>query len=495
MDKKNLNDGSLKACMLVMQGAGLPSSVTGTFARLFDLMACGATGEITEEEIEPVHDLALYEELISHERYLSGGEKALRQLVVCKLNGGLGTGMGLEAAKSLLVVKDGLSFNEINARQVEFYSRKVGIAIPFINMTSFSTDEDIRTFARKFSHLSAGFPATFVQHKHPKVYADSLAPACEKRDELNWSPPGHGDIYAALVSSGLLEKLLSAGKRYLFVSNADNTGAAPDAAILGYIAEHAIPFLMEVALRTPMDSKGGHLARRKRDGRLILREGAQAPKDERGEPIADFQDVKKYRYFNTNSLWIDLKALRRVLDENNGIFPLPLIRNEKTVDPRNPQSRRVYQIETAMGAAIEVFDGARALVVPRLRFAPVKANNDLLVVRSDVYELCQDGRIFVTAARKSKQPPVVRLDPKYYKLIDDFEERFRVIPSLKNADTLKVEGNIVFDHPIALSGDVEIIDGRPEAERTRPAAVACSLAEIKGRRCIVTAAESRLTAL
>ena len=66
---------------------------------------------------------------------------------------------------------------------------------------------------------------------------------------------------------------------------------------------------------------------------------------------------------------------------------LPLIVNRKTVDPRDKSSTKVIQLETAMGAAVGSIPGARAVQVPRSRFAPVKTTNDLLVVRSDAYEL------------------------------------------------------------------------------------------------------------
>ena len=71
---------------------------------------------------------------------------------------------------------------------------------------------------------------------------------------------------------------------------------------------------------------------------------------------------------------------------------LPLIRNVKHLDPADPTTPEVIQIETAMGAAIEVFEGARTIEVGRDRFVPVKTTNDLLVLRSDIYDL---GRDFV----------------------------------------------------------------------------------------------------
>src|SRR4029078_8760131 len=135
-----------------------------------------------------------------------------------------------------------------------------------------------------------------------------------------WCPPGHGDIYPSLIGTGLLERMLNAGIRYLFVSNSDNLCATVDPAVLTYFARSGLSFLMEVAERTAADRKGGHLARRKSDGRLLLRESAQCPKEDESE----FQDITRHRYFNTNNLWLRLDHLRSELERNAGVIPLPL---------------------------------------------------------------------------------------------------------------------------------------------------------------------------
>ncbi len=106
---------------------------------------------------------------------------------------------------------------------------------------------------------------------------------------------------------------------------------------------------------------------------MILREVAQCPDAD----IPEFQNISKHRYFNTNTLWIRLDALKEILDANGGVLPLPMIRNSKTLNPRDPESAPVYQLETAMGAGIECFPGARAVNVPRSRFFPVKPTSAL----------------------------------------------------------------------------------------------------------------------
>ena len=91
------------------------------------------------------------------------------------------------------------------------------------------------------------------------------------------------------------------GIRYAFVSNADNLGAVLDPVILEWFAARGAPFAMETVIGTEADRKGGHIAWR--DGRLVLRETAQAPDQH------SFQDFRRWRYYNTNNLWLDLEAL------------------------------------------------------------------------------------------------------------------------------------------------------------------------------------------
>jgi UTP--glucose-1-phosphate uridylyltransferase len=294
----------------------------------------------------------------------------------------------------------------------------------------------------------------FVQHKVPKVAQADLSPATWPADPaLEWTPPGHGDIYTALITSGMLETLLEHGYTYAFVANADNLGAVIEPAILGYFASNHLPFLMEVADRTPMDRKGGHLARRTADGRLILRETAQCP----AEDSDALQDIGRHRFVNTNNLWLDLPALKDSLAATDGVLGLPMIRNSKTVDPRDPASTPVYQLETAMGAAISLFEGSGAVRVPRARFAPVKTTDDLLAVRSDAYVLTADHRVIPNPTRKLPDPPVIGLDPRFYLRIDDLEARFPYgAPSLVECERLTVRGDVTFGRNVTCRGAVEV---------------------------------------
>ena len=453
----SVSPGAREAALAKLRDDGAAPATVATFGRAMELLESGETGLIGEEEIEAVETVEAYEELAPAgpaEREL------LDATVVIKLNGGLGTSMGMSGPKSLLEVKDGLSFLEITALQLSSLRERAGAPrLPLVLLDSFRTAGPSLELLERLGGLSGELPADFLQGRVPKLLDDgTLMPASWPADpELEWSPPGHGDIYPALVGSGLLAQLRAAGFRYAFVSNADNLGAVADPAILAWLAREEIPFAMEVARRTEADRKGGHIARRPGGG-LLLREIAQTPEADREA----FADIGRHRFFNTNSIWFDLEALATVLGDD-GVIDLPLIVNRKTVDPSDPASPAVIQLETAVGAALAAMDGARALLVPRSRFMPVKTTDDLLVLRSDAYRLEPDGRPAFTGSPELG-PPVVALDPAHFGLIGDFEERFPAgPPSLAQCRRLAVEGDVLFEGGVEVDGEVTL--NSPPGER------------------------------
>ena len=424
----------------------VPEVAIRNFVHSYRLLVAGQDGIIPESELEPVDILPDVECLPESSRSI--GSAAMRHTVVIKLNGGLGTTMGLQTAKSLLAVKDGRSFIEIIAAACR--QRRV----PLLLMNSFATQRASLAALGAFPQLRAGLPQDFLQHKVPKVCCRTLGPVEWPVDpSLAWCPPGHGDLFASLHGSSLLKRLRALGYEYAFVSNADNLGAVVDERVLGYVVQHRVPFLMEVTDRTEADRKGGHLARRL-DGQLCLRELAQC----RSEDRAAFQDIERHRYFNTNNLWLHLPTLEMLMESGDGVLGLPAIANKKTLDPRDPASPPVIQLETAMGAAIGVIPGARALRVSRERFAPVKTTGDLLAVRSDAYILTEDSRVVVNPRRRGA-PPVVILDPAYFGRIDQLEERTPSgPPSLVTCTRLLVSGDVRFGSDVTLTGDVSVVN-------------------------------------
>jgi UTP--glucose-1-phosphate uridylyltransferase len=430
-----------------MAAAGVDEVAIDTFAHYFRLLEHGETGMIPESTIEPVDIESLRDVEVGDD----DAAAAIRGTAVIKLNGGLGTSMGMDRAKSLLCVRRGLSFLDIIARQVLHLRQAYDAKLPLVFMNSFRTSGDTMAALARYDDLAVDdLPLEFLQNREPKLLVKDLAPVSWPKDpDLEWCPPGHGDLYTALRGSGLLDQLLEAGYERVFVSNSDNLGAVPDARVAGWFATSGAPFAIEAVRRSPSDRKGGHFARRKSDGRIVLRETAQTLPEDR-EALAD---LDRHRFSSTNNVWFDLKAIAETLDAREGILGLPLIRNEKTVDPSDPSTPKVIQVETAMGAAIELFEDSRLIEVGRDRFVPVKTTNDLLVLRSDVYDIGSD---FVLD-QVSVEVPFVDLDGEVYKVVGEFDKRFpEGAPSMRKATSLTVDGDFTFGAHVQVVGDVEL---------------------------------------
>ncbi|MGC4013729.1 MAG: UTP--glucose-1-phosphate uridylyltransferase [Luteolibacter sp.] len=436
-----------------MRAAGMGDAAIRAFRRNYDALCRNETGLIPESDIAPAEGLPDFTQVAAG---APADAALLGQAVVIKLNGGLGTSMGLQGPKSLLPVRDGVTFLDLMVRQVQSLRERTGSRVRLLLMNSFSTSEGTLEHLKRYQ--SEGFAESseveLLQNQIPKIDAASLQPVEWSADaDLEWCPPGHGDLFPALVGSGWLDRLLAEGVKYAFVSNSDNLGAVLDPSLLRYFAESGAPFLMEVTRRTAADRKGGHLAKRKSDGRLLLREVAQCPDAD----LDSFQDIERHQYFNTNSLWLRLDLLKEQLAADDGVLPLPMIRNRKTVDPRDKNSPGVLQLEVAMGAAIECFDGSAAIEVPRSRFAPVKTTGDLFSLRSDAYEVLEDGQVRLAPQRKGV-PPVVSLGD-FYKLADQLDE-LGAVPSLIESRTLEIEGRVTFEPGVVFGGDVSIQGGQ-----------------------------------
>ncbi len=415
--------------------------VRETFKIYYEKILSGESGKLSNKEIEVPNE----DKIVKYENLSTAKTELLQKLAVIKLNGGLGTSMGLKKAKSLLEIKNGLTFLDIICKQILHLRKSFQTDIPLIFMNSFSTREDTLNFLKKYPEIkNKNLPQDFIQNKYPKIKQSDFSPLNLDDDKLNWNPPGHGDIYQSLEITGILDELISQGYEYLFLSNSDNLGAVADIKILTYFAEHNLPFMMEVCQRTESDKKGGHLAQTKK-GQLILRETAQCPADE----VEDFQNINKFKFFNTNNLWVNIKSLKYKIIEQNGIFDLPIILNPKEVN-----GIKVFQLETAMGAAIGKFPESKAIVVPRNRFAPVKKTNDILSIWSDAYILTDDFRIILNP--ELSVPPLISLDQKYFKTVEQLKERIKKIPSLKNVKSLEISGDFSCESKMEFFGNVKI---------------------------------------
>jgi UTP--glucose-1-phosphate uridylyltransferase len=430
------------------------------FCALYERYRAGDTGKLRWQEIELPErsDLVDHRELAGDESLRARGHELLRELAVIRVNGGLGTTMDLARAKSLIAVRDGQSFLDLTVQQVLRLRADHGTDVPWLAMNSFRTRDDTLAALARYPGLGArGLPVDFLQNMVPRIERARGLPARFDDDEESWAPPGHADVYPTLWQSGLLERLLALGIRWAFISNVDNLGATVDPSILGYLDARELEFAMELTPKSRADVKGGTLVRHR--GRPTLLEGAQVEPEHTGE----FQDITVFTVFNTNNIWCRLDALGALLER--GALEMPLIVNTKRV-----RGVDVVQLEQAMGSAIGCFARAVGVVVPRSRFAPVKATCDLLAVRSDAYVLDADFGIRPSPRRDPRLgPPVIALDDRYYKGIAAFEARFRHPLGLERCLRLTVEGDLRFGEGVAIEGEVTLRNGAADgAQRAVP---------------------------
>ncbi|KAJ7543436.1 hypothetical protein O6H91_09G038300 [Diphasiastrum complanatum] len=390
----------------------------------------------TDEVVVPYGDLAPLSDDPSETKAL------LDKLAVLKLNGGLGTTMGCTGPKSVIEVRNGLTFLDLIVQQIEVLNKTYGSDVPLVLMNSFNTHDDTIEIVRKYDSSKLDVHI-FNQSQYPRIVAEDFSPwpAKGKTDKSGWYPPGHGDVFASLANSGKLDELISKGKEYVFIANSDNLGATVDFKILHHLLKNQNEYCMEVTPKTLADVKGGTLI--SYEGRVQLLEIAQVP----DEHVNEFKSINKFKIFNTNNLWVNLKAIKRLVEAE--ALEMEIIPNPKEVD-----GVKVLQLETAAGAAIRFFDHAIGVNVPRSRFLPVKATSDLLLVQSDLYTV-KDGSVLRNPARLSPENPSIDLGPEFKK-VGDFLKRFKSIPSIVDLDTLKVIGDVWFGQAIILKGKVVV---------------------------------------
>ncbi len=432
---------------------GIDELSIAAFEGHYAQLESGEQGLVPEESIEPLAGLpTLAGVQVGHAQRA----EALRRVAAVKLNGGLGTSMGLTGPKTVLPVREGRTFLDVIAAQTLALRRRYAAPLPLLFMNSFRTVAQTEQILAAYPSLAVdGLPLGFLQGSEPKLRADDLAPVDWPADpELQWCPPGHGDVYLSLHRTGLLDALRDRGIRYAFLSNGDNLGATCEPDIAAWLLAHEVPYLAEVCERTINDRKGGHLARRRSDGQILLRDSAMVVPGE--EEL--FADQTRHTTFHANNLWVDLDVLARLLTERAGGLGLPIIVNRKTVDPADAASTPVIQLETAMGAAIQSIEGSQAILVPRSRFRPVKTTNELALLRSDRYALDADSVIVATV---DGPEPHIDLGPEFT-FVPDFERRFPAgVPSLRECTSLRVRGDVTFGAEVRCVGSVDLQVDRP----------------------------------
>ncbi|KAL1977492.1 hypothetical protein VTN31DRAFT_351 [Thermomyces dupontii] len=379
----------------------------------------------------------------------SASVEFLNKLAVLKLNGGLGTSMGCVGPKSVIEVRDGMSFLDLSVRQIEYLNRTYNVNVPLVLMNSFNTDADTQNIIKKYEGHNIDI-LTFNQSRYPRIIKDSLLPAPKSFHSpiSDWYPPGHGDVFESLYNSGILDQLLERGVEIIFLSNADNLGAVVDLRILQHMIDSKAEYIMELTDKTKADVKGGTVI--DYNGSVRLLEIAQVPK----EHVNEFKSIKKFKYFNTNNIWMNLRAIKRVVEENT--LEMEIIPNEKSIpaDKKGEADMTVIQLETAVGAAIRHFRNAHGVNVPRRRFLPVKTCSDLMLVKSDLYSL-QHGQLVLDPNRFGGAP-IIKLGSDFKK-VSDFQKRIPSIPRILELDHLTITGPVNLGRNVTLKGTVIIV--------------------------------------
>jgi UTP--glucose-1-phosphate uridylyltransferase len=367
-----------------------------------------------------------------------------KKLVVLKLNGGLGTTMGCTGPKSAIEVRNDLTFLDLIVQQIKELNALHKTNVPLVLMNSFNTHDETQKIIQKYTHSNVDV-LTFNQSRHPRILKETLTPLPNKlsANDSEWYPPGHGDVFFALKNSGLLQQLLDQGREYLFISNVDNLGATVDYNILNMMDEQKCEYIMEVTDKTRADVKGGTLI--EYEGHAKLLEIAQVPSNK----VEEFKSIKKFKIFNTNNLWVNLKAIDRVLKADQ-LDDMDIIINPKSVD-----GKAVLQLEIAAGAAIQYFQNARGVNVPRSRFLPVKSTSDLFIVQSNLYAL-KRGELVMNPQRAFPTVPLVKLGDHFRK-VSDYMQRFRGTPDVIELDQLTVSGDVTLGTGVVLKGTVIIV--------------------------------------
>ena len=365
------------------------------------------------------HNFVSYDDLPNSE--------ALPKVAQVKLNGGLGTSMGCSGPKSLVQCDvDGRCFMDVIVNM----HQKSEVASKLIFLNSFNTSVPTVTF------LDKNYPdldyLEVLQHAFPKINQKTNQPFTSE-DPFFYNPPGHGSVYFDLYHSGVLKQLLTEGIDYLFISNADNIAAYCDLKIASHLKQSNTPFLIELTPKRASDVKGGTIV--SSNGRCLW-ETAQ---------VSDSQQAlfQEQPVFNTNNIWVHIPSLIQVIESNSLL--LDLILNKKSKNGFD-----FVQLEYAMGSAIQSFDNACAMIVPRSRFFPVKKTNDLLLLLSDVVSFNDDGQLSWDTGKTFDIQCHAPFDS-----VEGFFNYLKVVPSLKSSDSLSLQGNICFNHHLELKGTVK----------------------------------------
>jgi len=372
-----------------------------------------------------------------------------------KLNGGIGTTMGLDIPRCALPLTGDKIFLDVIVRQVENLNSKYKVSIPLVLMNSMHTHGETLKLLDRYSSSSIKI-YTFLQsccpRLNPVTWSILAKTAFSESTAENWYPPGSGDVFSSFHKSGLLEKFLKEGKEYVFISNVENLGAIVgrnEFRVLGEIFSTKMNFYLEVTERNPTDFRGGILVHDQTNNKPFVVQMSQIPKKKR-----NYFSPKVFTYWNTNNIWVKLEELHTLLQKS--ALNLPVSKNIKN---------GFIQLETYAGSAIKEFQKAIALIVPRTRFREIKTTANLFLLQSNLFTLTQGAYLLPNEARTTQgfqELPVVRFDTEHFGNIEDYRQRFPSIPNILELEHLNVAGDVTFGFGIKLLGSVIIVaeDGK-----------------------------------
>ncbi|XP_031251456.1 UTP--glucose-1-phosphate uridylyltransferase-like isoform X1 [Pistacia vera] len=348
----------------------------------------------------------------------------LDKLVVVKFNGVLGTNMGFGGPKSAIEVHDKLTFMDLMVNQIESLNSKFGCNVPLVLMDTTETNNDTQKVVEKYS-------ASKID-----IHSFSQKPLEGQTGKDKQHPSDHGAVFLSLMKSGTLDVLLSQGKEYALVVHADNAAAVVDPKILNHLIQNKIEYCMEVTPTTSIDLRNSMI--NLRQGKYQLVNITQNP--------AKHSDGK-FKFIDTRNLWVDLKAVKRLVDTD-------ALKMESLSASKEENGYQINLQDTAAGSAIRFFDHTMSINVPPSRFLPLNSTSDLLLLQSDLYSSI-DGILVRNNARNNPSNPSIELGPEFEK-VSDFLSRFKSIPSIIKLDSLKVAGDVWFGAGITLKGRVNI---------------------------------------
>ncbi|KAH9780841.1 UTP--glucose-1-phosphate uridylyltransferase [Citrus sinensis] len=391
----------------------------------------------TKREIDSKDEILVvpYESLASISEDIAETKMLLDKLVVVKFNGALGTNMGFSAPKSAIEVKNNLTPLDLMVDQVESLNSKYGCNVPLLLMNTAETHDHVQKVLEKYSNSKVDIHSlSLSQQTHEKSFEGH-----SRKDKL-YPSSDHSVVFLSLMKSGTLDLLLVQGKEYALVVDSDNVAAVADPKIFNHLIQNQIEYCMEVAPVPSIDLRNSLI--NLRPGKFQLVDITQNPTKQSGG---------KFKFINTRSMWVNLRAIKRLIDTDE-------LKIENFSSSKEVNDDQIISRGTAADSAIQFFDHTIGINVAQSRYLPVNSTSDLLLLQSDLYT-ADEGILVQNPARDNPANPSIELGPEFEK-VNNFQSRFKSIPSIINLDSLKVEGDVWFGAGITLKGKVSIVAKR-----------------------------------